>query len=81
MDILTDGTDRFVGSINIGVTNGDFKTFFPGVNDDVITMTGAEEGGIAGSVVQITAIDDDAYLVHNSLLKGSGTIATPFATA
>ena len=81
MDILTDGTDRFVGSINIGVTNGDFKTFFPGGSDDVITMTGAEEGGLAGSVVQITAIDDDAYLVHNSLLKGTGTIATPFATA
>ena len=81
MDILTDGTDRFVGSINIGVTNGDFKTFFPGGSDDVITMTGAEEGGIAGSVVQITAIDDDKYLVLNSLLKGSGTIATPFATS
>ena len=81
MDILTDGTDRFVGSINIGVTNGDFKTFFPGGSDDVITMNGGTKGGIAGTIVSITAIDDDAYLVHNSLLKGSSTIATPFATA
>ena len=81
MDILTDGTDRFVGAVNIGVTNGDFKAFFPGGSDDVITMNGGTKGGIAGSVIQITAIDDDAYLVHNSLLKGSSTIATPFATS
>ena len=81
MDILTDGTDRFVGAVNIGVTNGDFKAFFPGGSDDVITMNGGTQGGIAGSVIQITAVDDDAYLVHNSLLKGSSTIATPFATA
>ena len=81
MDILTDGTDRFVGAVNIGVTNGDFKAFFPGGSDDVITMNGTTQGGIAGSVIQITAIDDDAYLVHNSLLKGSSTIATPFATS
>jgi hypothetical protein len=81
MDILTDGTDRFVGAVNIGVTNGDFKAFFPGGSDDVITMNGGTKGGIAGSVIQITALDDDAYLVHNSLLKGSSTIATPFATS
>ena len=81
MDILTDGTDRFVGAVNIGVTNGDFKAFFPGGSDDVITMNGGTTGGIAGSVIQITAVDDDAYLVHNSLLKGSSTIATPFATS
>jgi hypothetical protein len=81
MDILTDGTDRFVGAVNIGVTNGDFKAFFPGGSDDVITMNGGTQGGIAGSVIQITAVDDDAYLVHNSLLKGSSTIATPFATS
>ena len=81
MDILTDGTDKFVGAILLAVDDGAKKAFFPAAANDVITMTGAEEGGIAGSVVQITAIDDDAYLVHNSLLKGSGTIATPFATS
>ena len=81
MDILTDGTDRFVGAVNIGVTNGDFKAFFPGGSDDVITMNGGTKGGIVGSVVQFTALADDKYLVHNSLLKGSSTIATPFATS
>ena len=81
MDILTDGTDRFVGAVNIGVTNGDFKAFFPGGSDDVITMNGGTKGGIAGSVIQITALDDDAYFLNNYLLKVSSTIATQFATS
>ena len=81
MDILTDGTDKFVGAINIGVTNGDYKTFIPGGSDDVITMNGGTTGGIVGSVVQFTALADDEYLVHNSNVLGSSTIATPFADA
>ena len=81
MDILTDGTDMFVGAINIGVTNGDYKTFIPGGTDDTITMNGGTKGGLVGSVVQFTALADDEYLVHNSNLLGSSTIATPFATA
>jgi len=81
MDILTDGTDMFVGAINIGVTNGDYKTFIPGGTDDTITMNGGTTGGLVGSVVQFTALADDEYLVHNSNLLGSSTIATPFATA
>ena len=81
MDIKTDGTDMFVGAINIGVTNGDYKTFIPGGTDDVITMNGGTTGGIVGSVVQFTALADDEYLVHNSNVLGSSTIATPFATS
>ena len=81
MDIKTDGTDMFVGAINIGVTNGDYKTFIPGGTDDTITMNGGTTGGLVGSVVQFTALADDEYLVHNSNLLGSSTIATPFATA
>ena len=81
MDILTDGTDMFVGAILVAVDDGAKKAFFPGGSDDTITMNGGTKGGIAGSVIQITAVDDDAYLVHNSLLKGSSTIATPFATS
>ena len=81
MDILTDGTDRFKGAILIAVDDGAKKAFFPAANNDVITMAGSVTGGIVGSVLSITAIDDDAYLVHNSLLKGSGTIETPFADA
>jgi len=81
MDILTDGTDRFKGAILIAVDDGAKKAFFPGASDDVITMAGSVTGGIVGSVLSITAIDDDSYLVHNSLVKGSGTIETPFATS
>ena len=81
MDILTDGTDMFVGAIMLAVDNGAKKAFIPGGTDDVITMTGSTAGGLVGSVVQITALADDKYLVHNSLLLGTGTIITPFANA
>jgi len=81
MDIKTDGTDRFVGAILIGVDDGAKKAFVPGANDDVITMNGSTKGGIVGSIVSFTAIDTAKYMVHNSLLIGSGTIVTPYATS
>jgi len=79
MDILTDGTDKFKGGIMIAVDDGSKKAFIPGATNDVITMNGSTKGGIVGSVVSITAIDTATYLVHNSLLLGSGTIVTPYA--
>jgi hypothetical protein len=81
MDILTDGTDKFVGAVVVGVDDGSKKIFVPGSSNDVITMNGGTKGGIAGSVIRITAIDDDKYLVHDSILIGSSTIVTPFADA
>ena len=81
MDILTDGTDKFKGGIMIAVDDGSKKAFIPGASNDVITMNGSSKGGIVGSVVSITAIDTATYLVHNSLLLGSGTIVTPYADA
>ena len=81
MDILTDGTDKFVGAIMLAVDNGAKKAFIPAAANDVITMTGSTAGGLVGSVVTITAIDDDKYLVHDSLVLASGTIVTPFANA
>ena len=81
MDILTDGTDKFVGAVVVGVDDGSKKIFVPGSSNDVITMNGGTKGGIAGSVIKITAIDDDKYLVHDSILIGSSTIVTPFADA
>ena len=81
LDIKTDGTDKFKGAIMIGVNDGSKKAFVPGATNDVITMNGSTKGGIAGSVVSFTAIDTATYLVHNSLLIGSGTIVTPFADA
>ena len=81
MDILTDGTDKFKGGIMIAVDDGSKKAFIPAATNDVITMNGSTKGGIVGSVVSITAIDTATYLVHNSLLLGSGTIVTPYADA
>ena len=81
MDIVTDGTDKFKGAILIGVDDGAKKAFVPAATNDVITMNGSTKGGIVGSIVSFTAIDTATYLVHNSLLIGSGTIVTPFADA
>ena len=81
LDILTDGTDKFEGAVMVAVDDGAKKAFVPGAANDVMTMNGSTKGGIAGSVVKVTAIDAVTYLVHDSLLIGSGTIVTPFADA
>ena len=81
LDILTDGTDKFEGAVMVAVDNGAKKAFVPAATNDVMTMNGSTKGGIAGSVVKVTAIDAVTYLVHDSLLIGSGTIVTPFADA
>ena len=81
LDIKTDGPDKFKGAILIAVDDGAKKAFVPGASNDVITMNGSTKGGIVGSIVSFTAIDAVTYLVHDSLLIGSGTIVTPFADA
>ena len=81
LDILTDGTDKFVGAVMVAVDDGAKKAFIPAASNDVITLNGSTKGGLVGSVVQVTAIDAATYLVHNTLLLGSGTIVTPFADA
>lgn len=81
LDILTDGTDKFVGAAIVAVDDGSKKAFVPAASNDVMTLNGTTTGGIVGSVIQVTAIDSATYLVHDSLLIGSGTIATPFADA
>ena len=78
---MTDGTDKFVGAALIAVDDGAEKAFVPGAANDVITLNGSTTGGLVGSVIKITAIDTATYLVHDSLLLGSGTIVTPFADA
>ena len=81
LDILTDGTDKFEGAVMVAVDDGAKKAFVPAATNDVMTMNGSTKGGIAGSVIKVTAIDAVTYLVHDSLLIGSGTIVTPFADA
>ena len=81
LDIKTDGTDKFKGAVIIAIDDSTKKAFVPAASNDVMTLNGTTKGGIVGSVVQVTAIDAATYLVHNSLLIGSGTIVTPFADA
>jgi len=80
MDILTDGTDKFVGGTYTGVTDATGKTFISGASNDVITMNGSTKGGLAGSIVKCTAIAAAKYAVEGIIL-GSGTLVTPFADA
>ena len=78
LDIKTDGTDKFVGSISVGITNSTHKRFVPAASNDVISMNGTTTGGIANSYVEVTALATAEYMVQGMLI-GSGTIATPFA--
>ena len=76
LDIQTDGTDKFVGSLS--VTGTTQKAFAPAASNDVISMNGGTTGGDAGSYIEITALATAEYLVQG-LLVGAGTVATPFA--
>ena len=84
--IATDGTDKFVGSVMIGVNDGSKKAFVPAASNDTINLLGeagsgnATKGGLAGSRIKFTAIADNQYMVEG-LLIGDGTIVTPFADA
>ena len=80
MDILTDGTDKFVGGVYTGVDDATGKTFISGASNDVITLNGSTKGGIAGSIIRVTAIASAKYAVEG-LTLGSGTLVTPFADA
>ena len=79
VQIVTDGTDKFTGAAMVAVDDGAKKAFFPGASNDVLTMNGSTQGGIIGSIVSVTAIEAANYLVHSSMLLGSGTIVTPFS--
>jgi hypothetical protein len=78
LDIKTDGTDKFVGSLAVGVNDGSYKVFQPAASNDVISMNGGTQGGDKNSYLEITAIADNEYLVQGVLI-GSGVIVTPFA--
>ena len=81
LDIKTDGTDKFVGNLVLAAAaTSQARGFAPAASNDVISMNGTTTAGIAGSVVEVTAIATAEYLVTGTLL-GSGTLATPFADA
>ena len=80
MDVLTDGTDKFVGGAYVGVDDATGKTFISAAANDVMTLNGSTKGGLAGSVIKCTAMADNKYHVEAQLL-GSGTLVTPFANS
>lgn len=80
LDIKTDGTDKFVGGLYTGVDDATGKTFISGASNDVITLNGSTKGGLAGSIITVTAIGSAKYAVEGITL-GSGTLVTPFADA
>ena len=80
MDILSDGTDKFVGGLYFGKSDAAGKTFISGASNDTFTQNGTTKGGLAGSIVVITAMASAKYHVAAQLL-GSGTLVTPFADA
>ena len=82
LKIGTDGTDRFVGyvlSIDTDSTDAT-RGFGAGANDDFINFNGTTTGGVAGTWVQIVAVDALKYMVTGVVL-GTSTVATPFATS
>ncbi len=80
MDIKTDGTDKFVGGLYTGVNDATGKTFISGASNDVITLNGSTKGGLAGSIIKVTAMASAKYAVEGIVL-GSGTLVTMFADA
>ena len=80
MDILTDGTDKFVGGLYLGKSDAAGKTFMSGGSNDVITMNGTTKGGIVGTVVTCYAAASAKYVVSGIALA-SGTVVTPCADA
>ena len=80
MDILTDGTDKFVGGLYMGKSDAAGKTFMSGATNDVMTFNGTTQGGIVGTVIKVTAIGAAKYAVEGINLA-SGTVVTPFADA
>ena len=80
LDILTDGTAKFIGGLYTGVSNATGKTFISAASNDVITLNGSTKGGLAGSIIKVTAVAAAKYAVEGITL-GSGTLVTPFADA
>ena len=82
LKIGTDGTDRFVGSLLSVDTDsaGVMVGFTAGASDDFINLNGTTTGGVAGTWVQIVAVEALKYMVTGVVL-GTSVVATPFATS
>jgi hypothetical protein len=82
LKIGTDGTDKYIGTI-FGVdtdTSNALVAYTAAAANDFINFNGGTTGGVAGTWVQIYAIDALKYMV-NGVALGTGTVATPFANS
>ena len=79
MDILTDGTDKFIGfAKSLVSTAATGSAWFPAASNDVMTFNGTTSGGIVGTIIKVTAVASAQYFVE-AYIKSSGSQATPFA--
>jgi len=82
LKIGTDGTDKYIGTI-FGVdtdSSNALVAYTAAAANDFINFNGGTTGGVAGTWVQIFAIDALKYMV-NGIALGTGTVATPFANS
>jgi len=82
VSIVTDGTDKFVGSLLMVDTDsaGAVTAFAPASSNDVINLDGSTTGGRVGSTITVTVLAANKYMVSGVLLA-SGSVVTPFADA
>lgn len=80
LKIGTDGTDKFIGyALTIDTdSSGAMAGFIPGASNDFINLNGSDTGGVVGSVVKITSLTTNKYMVQ-AILACTGSPATPFA--
>ena len=80
LKIVTDGTDKYTGSILTIDTDssGAMAGFAPAATNDAINLNGGTTGGVAGSYIQITALSSAKYMVQG-VVNCTGSPATPFA--
>jgi hypothetical protein len=80
LKIVTDGTDKFAGTILTVDTDssGAMAGFAAASTNDAINLNGSTTGGVAGSYIQITALSSAKYMVQG-VVNCTSTPATPFA--
>jgi hypothetical protein len=74
-------TDLFYGLItNIDTDNTNALAFYApdGSDDDAFSLDGSTQGGLIGDEFEVTCIGPAKWWFHGTL-RGTGTVATPFA--
>ena len=80
-----DGTDGFLGSLNVydtgaSVNAGDRANFQPTASNDVIDLGSIEQGWLTGGHITLTAVNTTTWFVEGELM-GDGILSNPFQDA